>query len=112
MRHGREVHGAPDPESVERSQMLGPLPGQVVKRDPIDECEDDDDFDDEPAIRPIPFRMGDVPTTPPPPTAEPPDPGETETTEPSEFQQWLKGFYAERFPDVLANSPRCSPPDE
>jgi len=108
MRHGREVHGAPDPESVERREMLGPLPSKAIPMraefdDDFDDDEQEDtDFDDEPAIRPIPYRMGHAPTPPPPVIAEPPD---TATdNEPSEFRQWLRGFYAERFPGVSATT--------
>jgi len=114
MRHGREVHGAPNPESVERREMFGPLPSKAipVKIEYKDDFDDEEeDFDDPPASRPCEGvgsprpapSQGRLATSDSP--AEPPDPpnsGDATADEPSEFQQWLKGFYAERFPGVAA----------
>lgn len=111
MRHGRDVHGAPSPESVERSELLGPLPGAArpakVRHD--DDFEEED-FDDEPVIRPIPDIVGNTPATPvvarsTVTATEPPLRKDSEHAtggEPSEFQLWLKGFHAQRFPGVSA----------
>ena len=56
MRHGREVHGAPNPESVERREMLGPLPSKAI---PVKlEYGDFDDDSEDLTPRP-PLRLGE-----------------------------------------------------
>jgi len=90
MRHGREVHGAPDPYREETREMLGPIWNNPnpVKVEVEDDFDDDED-DDEPAIRPIPYRMAAAPV--PPPAIEerhddPPDPSDTHDAT-NEFQR-------------------------
>ena len=131
MRHGREVHGAPDPYREETRQMLGPLPSKAIplKIEWEDDFDDDEGyFDDEPTAsrpcegvgshRPAPSQ-GRLATSDAP--AEPPDSDDATEDGPSEFQQAIRQLYAERFPDILAKSqvpvptasvsnPNCSRP--
>ena len=67
MRHGREVHGAPDPYREETRQMLGPIwnnPNPVkVEFEGDFNDDEEDDFDDEPpggfakTSPPVPLSM-------------------------------------------------------
>ena len=96
MRHGREVHGAPDPYREETREMLGPIwnnpnPVELEVEGDFDDDEEDDDFDDEPPAsrpcegagshRPAPSQ-GRLATSDSP--DEPPDSGDGPEDGPSE----------------------------
>jgi len=114
MRHGREVHGAPDPYREETRQMLGPLPSKatpvkIEHKDDFDDYEEDDDFDDESAAsRPCEGAGEPVPTpsqgrlATSDSSAHPHDSDDATEDGPSEFQLWLRRFNAERLGGVPA----------
>jgi len=145
MRHGREVHGAPDPYREETRQMLGALPSKAIpvklEYDDFDDDGGSEDLTPRPPLRPgegvfktdaspcdrVPSLVsfgGPVPSaegpnhrcglnTPSPSLERGPGGEVLKTTGdgtddgPSEFQQWLRRFNAERLAGGL---PAVLPP--